>query len=840
MPTLAIAASVKRRALALTSLPLLLAVGLAVTGARDARAQGAPPSPGAGAPGAGAPAAGAPAAGAPAAGAPAPGAPADASPISGSAPGAVGGSAAASVTPPAGSASDTSAGSAPPAFVPATPIEDPGAALEREWRERDSELGDGTTLTGGVGLLHMQHAQGGAAGQIRLGFTTEYFSAGFLCTADFPCARPGGGAALTSDSLDHIGGSLSVSASIVHGLELYAGTGAYANSDAQNRPSLIQVLGDTDLGVKFYGTVGRWFHLGAAAELWLINGTGAVGLDGSGTSAKFRLLATGDLRDLPKRVPLRFSVNGTYSLDNTGDVVTATEAARGTSITRIERYGLQVNRVDHIDAAVGVELFAAKDRVRPFVEYGISIPVNRKNYLCKPNNISGDKCLANDAIAPSKLTAGFRVLPWKPGFSVTAAVDIGVTGVSDFIEEVSPQAPWTVYVGAGWAFDTRDRPPVERTKIVEKLVEMRPPPGGRVKGFVHEKDVKDAVPTAIVSFEGHPEITSLATGADGRFTTHELPEGTWTFGVHADGFRDGTCSATLVKTAAPAATMSGATGPSGPIGPTAPTPAAGAPAGTTGAADDRGVVADVEIDCPLEALPRVGRVVGHVRDADTNAPVANATLKLTDAMAKDLSLTSDNTGTYRFEAVSPGTATLTVDADGYMTQVQPVDVKPRADNASDVALRHRPKNPDVAVTAKEITIKKQVQFATDSATILPESDALLTEIADVFLRNPRIRRVEVQGHTDSEGPDEHNQTLSEQRAASVRGWLVAHGVQGERLEAKGYGEKKPLVPNVTPQNRARNRRVQFIILDQDPATPPGAKKPAAAPGAAPKKNDQGF
>ena len=718
---------------------------------------------------------------------------------------------------------------APAPYMGMATAEEPGAALEREWRERDRQLGETATLTGGVGLLHMQHAQGGAPGQIRLGFTTEYFSAGFLCTTDFPCKDPRGTGSLTTDSLDHIGGSLTLSATLTRWLEAYAGTGAFANSDASNRPSLLQVLGDTDFGLKAYGKLGKWLYLGAAAELWLVNGTGAVGLDGSGTSGKFRLLATGDFRDLPRRIPLRFSLNGTYSLDRSGDVVTSTEAARGTTITRIERFGLQVNRVDHVDLAAGLELFAASDRVRPFVEYDVEIPTNRQNYLCRSTNVSGDKCLANSAVAPSKITGGFRVLPWKKGFSLTAAVDVGVSGVNTFIEEVAPQAPWTLYIGAGWSIDTRDRPPVERVKIVEKLVEMRPPPGGHVKGLVHEKDRPDPVPSAIVSIDTKPDLTSLATGPDGRFTTQELPEGSWTLSIRADGYKDGKCTTTLVKSgaAAPASAASTTTG-----------------SATTGApADTRGVVDDVQVDCPLEALPRVGRVIGHVRDADSNVPVASSAVRLTDGAGAVLNLSTDATGTFKFEAVQPGIASLAADADGYMTQVQPVDVKPRLDNTSDIALRHRPKNPDVAVTAKEITIKRQVQFATDSATILGESTALLTEIADVFIRNPRIRKVEVQGHTDSEGPDDHNQTLSEERASSVRTWLVDHGVLGDRMTARGYGEKKPLVPNVTAQNRARNRRVQFIILEQDAANPKGGSAAPAAPAPAsttPKKSDPGF
>ena len=77
----------------------------------------------------------------------------------------------------------------------------------------------------------------------------------------------------------------------------------------------------------------------------------------------------------------------------------------------------------------------------------------------------------------------------------------------------------------------------------------------------------------------------------------------------------------------------------------------------------------------------------------------------------------------------------------------------------------------------------------------------------------------------------------EERATSVVAWLSAHGVASDRLTARGYGDSKPLVPNVTDLNRQRNRRVQFIITEQDPATPKDA--PAAKPAvpAIPKELD---
>jgi outer membrane protein OmpA-like peptidoglycan-associated protein len=672
---------------------------------------------------------------------------------------------------------------APTAAATPAPASDGSAAAQTtdgggnspEWRERDRQLGEASSLGGGVGLLHMQHAQGGAPGQFRLGFTSEFFSAGFLCTTQNPCpSTVAGGVPITSDMMSHTGGTLTLSATLLKWLEAYVETGVYANSDAANTPALLQVLGDTTLGVKAFGELGNVFWLGGGADLLLVNGTGAVGLDGGATSAKFRALATTDLRGMESHVPLRISLNATYSVDNTGDVLAATEApSQGLlPVSRIDRFGLGVNRVDHFDINLGIETFLLNERIRPFVEYGVMIPINRQGYQCPPlaAEANGDSCLANDQVAPSKLTLGSRFYPWKNGFSLLLAMDIGVTGVANFIEEVAPTPPWTLYIGGGWAIDVWDRPPVE-VKVAEKLK------GGRIKGLVHEKDKDTAVANAIVAFDGRPEITSLATAIDGRFTTSELSAGPYKFLVHADGYKDGTCETQVAP-----------------------------------------VALDVQLDCPLEALPRVGSVIGHVRDAETQAPVSGAGLKLVDPAGKELRLSSDSEGAFKFENVAPGTVSMEVDAPGYMALVQPGTVKSHQDNNVDLAVLKKPKNPLVEITAKEITIKQQVQFALDSAVILPESNGLMTEIADTLIKNARISRIEVQGHTDNTGTPEHNMVLSEQRANAVRDWLTSHGVASDRLVARGYGQDKPLVPNVTPAMKAKNRRVQFIILEQQPAS----------------------
>jgi outer membrane protein OmpA-like peptidoglycan-associated protein len=703
--------------------------------------------------------------------------------------------------PPAGAPAAGAPAAPPPAegggdAAAAAPDED--AIVAAEWAERDQRINESNTITGGTGLLKTQHAQTGLPGQFRVAFVTEYFKASFLCTTAFPCPNPNGGANITSgETMTHTGGTLSLGVSIAKigsGMfDAYGAITAYANADPANKPSLLQVLGDTDLGLKYVAPVGNVVHLGLFTELWLINGTGSVGLDGSGTSAKFGGVGTLDLRGLESRVPLRFSLNTVYFLDNTGQVLQATEQARGTPVTRIERFGLGVNRVDTFDILIGGEAFVWEDRFRPFIEEKIGIPNNRQKYQCKTTNPSNDKCLANDQVTPSTLTLGARLFPWKRGFSLLAAVDIGTGGTNNFIEELAPTPPWTLYLGAGWAVDTQERPPVVKTKLVEKPVE-KASPHGHVIGFVHEKDKNDPIQGAIVSYRDRTDLSPLATGPDGKFGD-DLAPGQYTYDIKADQFKPGSCDVTVPKEGG-----------------------------------------SIPVDCALEALPRMGIVDGHARDADTSQPIAGVQIILQDSAHKELRLTTDGSGGFKFDGVTPGTATLSVTADGYLVVVTPADVKARQVNTVDLMLRPKPKTSLVAVGKGEITIKQQVQFALDSAVILPESFGLLTEIADTLIRHSELRRVEVQGHTDNSGTPDHNKMLSEQRSEAVRAWLVQHGVPSDKLVARGYGQEKPLAPNVTAGNRARNRRVQFIILEKEggmPAPPPpapGERKKNPLPG----------
>ncbi len=129
----------------------------------------------------------------------------------------------------------------------------------------------------------------------------------------------------------------------------------------------------------------------------------------------------------------------------------------------------------------------------------------------------------------------------------------------------------------------------------------------------------------------------------------------------------------------------------------------------------------------------------------------------------------------------------------------------------------------VRVTEKEILILEQVQFDTGKSTIKKVSDPLLDSVAQVLKEHPEIVLLEVQGHTDNRGTKQLNAKLSDDRAKSVREALIKRGIEAARLQSKGYGQDVPIADNKTDDGRAKNRRVQFIVLDKKPL--PTAPKP---------------
>ncbi len=126
--------------------------------------------------------------------------------------------------------------------------------------------------------------------------------------------------------------------------------------------------------------------------------------------------------------------------------------------------------------------------------------------------------------------------------------------------------------------------------------------------------------------------------------------------------------------------------------------------------------------------------------------------------------------------------------------------------------------PKAQIDKGQIKIIEQVQFATNSAKILPASDPVLNAVLEILRDHPEITKVNVEGHTDNRGGKGHNKDLSKRRAASVAKWLVDKGIEAKRLSSAGFGMERPLDSNDTEDGRQKNRRVEFHIQANEGST----------------------
>ncbi|MGB8933418.1 MAG: OmpA family protein [Anaeromyxobacteraceae bacterium] len=112
----------------------------------------------------------------------------------------------------------------------------------------------------------------------------------------------------------------------------------------------------------------------------------------------------------------------------------------------------------------------------------------------------------------------------------------------------------------------------------------------------------------------------------------------------------------------------------------------------------------------------------------------------------------------------------------------------------------------------KITVSETIRFETGKAAIEPGSTHVLDEVADILKSNPGISKMTIEGHTDSSGDAALNKQLSQERADAVKTYIVGKGVDGGRMDAKGFGAEQPIASNDTEDGRATNRRVAFKVV----------------------------
>lgn len=205
------------------------------------------------------------------------------------------------------------------------------------------------------------------------------------------------------------------------------------------------------------------------------------------------------------------------------------------------------------------------------------------------------------------------------------------------------------------------------------------------------------------------------------------------------------------------------------------------------------------IEFRLQPSQASGTVTGFVTDEATGSPVAAV---LTETTSGSVATAGVN-GSFSLAAPA-GSRVIKAEAQGYISETMTVEVPVNGAVSASFALRK-------ALTSGQVMSFANIYFDSGSANLKPESYPVLNEIASLLIANQGAR-VEIGGHTDSDGSESLNQSLSERRAASVRTYLVSRGVSSSMLTTMGYGEGSPVASNSTSEGKAQNRRIEFRVL----------------------------
>ncbi len=209
-----------------------------------------------------------------------------------------------------------------------------------------------------------------------------------------------------------------------------------------------------------------------------------------------------------------------------------------------------------------------------------------------------------------------------------------------------------------------------------------------------------------------------------------------------------------------------------------------------------------------------GQISGLVTEKNTGKTIDKATIKDQNNIQ-----TESKEGKYNLSGLPVGANKITVSAKNYRTETFTVDISNTPQQINFELSNNSIINtvfPEASVlTVGTKIILQKIHFAPNSIQIKKDVHPELDKLVELMKTNPTLK-ICINGHTDSGIPgtrEEHLLHLSEARAKSVVNYLVSKGVESYRISYKGYGSSTPIADNKTPENQAKNRRVEFEIID---------------------------
>jgi outer membrane protein OmpA-like peptidoglycan-associated protein len=755
-----------------------------------------------------------------------------------------------------------------------TDVEDNGELSERG--ELSDRFNYHNTLRGPIGGLHVVDAGSAIPGTFRLSLATDFFlKKNYI---------------LEGDRSSHLGARISLSWSAHSNIEAYASLESFSNQNDQGVPELYQTLGDFFLGIKGFARPLPWLALGGDASVNFLNGVGETGLSLKGTSFGLSANASADFRSLPGRsIPLITRLNLQYWFDNSAKLIEEIEDARYTNLSNaapkdeedrhllnpIERFGLNVNRVDTLRLGIGLEApFEVSNDfwLQPILEWNWWIPSNRQAYSCLivPQAREGvrglDSCLEEEGPSsfPMTATLGLRVLPPVKGLGIQVGASIALRGQSVFVRELAPTAPYSLLLALSYAYDPR----THVQTVIEKEPEIRvvervpssPLVGGKISGKIVSQENQEPIGDVVIRFRGQ-DYNALLSNQEGSFESPLLSVNQKVvLELSHPEYLPSTCSVRIPGSIEERQEERQEVSKEENVQevflessveysfPDDPDHVANekhhesdliessveeafeprhrekekAEKAIDANQENNALQVDIEkkiklkviqvlIECEMEKKPQAKNLQGKILSV-SGKPLVGAQIHIKGLETKEA--LSDQHGEFHIEKPRAGVYQVQVDAEGYLLRRISIQVKESEESPLEIRLEKKPARSLVQVRKKGIFLRQSIHFARGSANLLERSAPVLSEIADVLLRNPDIKKVEIQGHTDDRGGRSRNLELSQKRAEVIREKLILKGVEAARLEARGYGQSRPLAPNITSANRAKNRRVSFVIRDR--------------------------
>jgi outer membrane protein OmpA-like peptidoglycan-associated protein len=580
--------------------------------------------------------------------------------------------------------------------------------------------------------------------------------------------RPG-----AADENSFFGGNLSFGLTPLDFLEVSLATQFATNANTSALPQTLFTTGDllpsVKLGWKFLP-----FAAGVDVRAVIPTQQDQIGLDAGNFSVTTTGLLTLDLYD-EAGLPLRAHLNAGYTYQN----ARFTKNARDYLLPGVEGALLALTTqswfYDQANLGIGVE--APLPWVTPFIELtaatALGVPAGQ-------GADGNDYTLLGDTVVIA--TPGLRGTVGR-GLSFDLAFDLGLSGTAGFLAPDlnklvvgQPYTPaWAVQFGLSYTFNPF---------IAETQVELRETsrPQGVVHGCVTSggRPVKDAM----IEYAG-TSGPRIVVDDDGCFRSPPVDEGTLTIRVAHPDHKASAVDVVIVANAV------------------------------------------VETSVALTPAPRMGRFRGDIVNADDQAVEAEV-----DVVADGAVVESQRAQGGAFSLpLPPGRFQVVVRAPGYYQQGSAIVVEPLGTTILNFALKKLPTKRLSAVSKDKIEIASRVPFELGRARLLKAGEFVLDDVVDVLLQNPQLGTVVVEGHSDGTGDRGTNNDLSQKRAEAVVEYLIAHGVPAARLRAQGFGGERPIASNDTEDGRAKNRRVEFVIVGDAAPAPTSPTSPTAAPAA---------